>query len=44
LLLADVDDSNFHEPKLYQGVVGAAPAAIDRDTKLQRFDYTWGRT
>lgn len=44
LLLAEVEDSEFQEAELHQGVVSAAPDTVDRATELQRFDDTSGCT
>jgi hypothetical protein len=44
LPLADVEDSDFQEAELHQGVVGAAPTTVHRAAELKRFDDAWGCT
>src|SRR6476620_6660060 len=41
LPLADVDDSDFQQAELHEGVVGAAPTTVHRATEVKRFDDTW---
>jgi len=40
LPLADIENSDFQEAELHQGIVGAAPTAVYRAAELERFDDT----